>query len=121
MQPPAPVRAGPVSPNSVAAPASYLTVPVAGGVEVRGTGGTVIRAENATIEQETGRRRYHSWLRSDSGPIFGLNASGQLEWVCPDDAQDLLEIDWAKVQTIPDEALTAVPLAQPRVGWLLWD
>ena len=25
-----------------------------------------------------------------------------------------------KVQTIPDSALTSAPMAQPRIGWLLW-
>jgi hypothetical protein len=42
-------------------------------------------------------------------------------WISPDDRQELAEVDWAKVQTIPDDALTSVPLAQPRAGWLLWD
>jgi hypothetical protein len=78
-------------------------------------------AEVATHDPGAGRRRFHGWLRSDSGPVFGVNAAGELEWISPDDTADIEQIDWAKVQTIPDEALTAVPLAQPRPGWLLWD
>lgn len=90
-------------------------------LEIHGTDGSLVRAALATPDPVTGARHFHGWLRSDSGPIFGVDATGHLEWISPDDAPDLAEIDWSKVQTIPDDALTAVPLAPPRAGWLLWD
>jgi hypothetical protein len=30
-------------------------------------------------------------------------------------------VDWSKVQTVPSQVLSYVPLAEPHAGWLLWD
>ena len=90
-------------------------------LQIVGGDGSLISADVAYVDPVTGQRRYRGWLRSDSGPIFGVSAAGHLEWISPDDANDIANIDWGKVQTIPDSALTSAPMAQPRVGWLLWD
>ena len=90
-------------------------------LQIVGADGSLISADVAYVDPVTGQRRYRGWLRSDSGPIFGVGASGHLEWISPDDANDIANIDWGKVQTIPDSALTSAPMAQPRIGWLLWD
>lgn len=90
-------------------------------LQITGSDGQVITVDVAYVNPVTGARRFRGWLRSDSGPIFGVGANGSLEWLSPDDAADIQDIDWGKVQTIPDGALTAAPLAPPRPGWLLWD
>ncbi len=90
-------------------------------LQIVGGDGSLISADVAYVDPVTGQRRYRGWLRSDSGPIFGVGAAGHLEWISPDDANDIANIDWGKVQTIPDSALTSAPMAQPRIGWLLWD
>jgi len=90
-------------------------------LQIVGGDGSLISADVAFVDPVTGQRRYRGWLRSDSGPIFGVGAAGHLEWISPDDTNDIANIDWGKVQTIPDSALTSAPMAQPRVGWLLWD
>lgn len=101
---------------------SYAATIVLGqALQIVGADGSVISADVAFVDPVTGQRRYRGWLRSDSGPIFGVGAAGHLEWISPDDANDIANIDWGKVQTIPDSALTSAPMAQPRVGWLLWD
>lgn len=92
-----------------------------GAIQISGSDGSAITAAVATIDPVTGHRRFNGWVRSDSGPIFGITEQGKLEWVAPDDMQSLNEIDWGKVQTIPDDALTSVPLTQPHAGWLLWN
>ena len=101
---------------------SYAATIVLGqALQIVGGDGSLISADVAYVDPVTGQRRYRGWLRSDSGPIFGVGAAGHLEWISPDDANDIANIDWGKVQTIPDSALTSAPMAQPRIGWLLWD
>ena len=101
---------------------SYGAVLITGmALQISGSNGQLFTVEVAYIDPKTGRRRFRGWLRSDSGPIFGVGTTGSLEWLSPDGALDLDDIDWAKVQTIPDAALTSAPLAPPRPGWLLWD
>lgn len=90
-------------------------------LQIVGGDGSLISADVAYVDPVTGQRRYRGWLRSDSGPIFGVGGAGHLEWISPDDTNDIADIDWGKVQTIPDSALTSAPMAQPRIGWLLWD
>ena len=90
-------------------------------LQIAGSDGQLITVDVAYVDPKTGVRRFRGWLRSDSGPIFGVGANGSLEWVSPDAVADIQDIDWAKVQTIPDAALTSAPLAPPRPGWLLWD
>lgn len=113
------------SPDSPVAPVpaeSYAATIVLGqALQIVGGDGSLISADVAYVDPVTGQRRYRGWLRSDSGPIFGVGAAGHLEWISPDDANDIANIDWGKVQTIPDSALTSAPMAQPRIGWLLWD
>ncbi len=90
-------------------------------LQIVGGDGSLISADVAYVDPVTGQRRFRGWLRSDSGPIFGVGGAGHLEWISPDDTNDIADIDWGKVQTIPDSALTSAPMAQPRIGWLLWD
>ena len=97
------------------------TIVLGQALQIVGGDGSLISADVAYVDPVTGQRRYRGWLRSDSGPIFGVGAAGHLEWISPDDANDIANIDWGKVQTIPDSALTSAPMAQPRIGWLLWD
>ena len=90
-------------------------------LQIVGGDGSLISADVAYVDPVSGQRRYQGWLRSDSGPIFGVGGAGHLEWISPDDTNDIANIDWGKVQTIPDSALTSAPMGQPRIGWLLWD
>ncbi|MSQ42596.1 MAG: hypothetical protein EXR45_00080 [Chloroflexi bacterium] len=130
--PPAPARSVSSAPPSAVSPSTAPAAPVAtesyGATIVRGQSlqivgadGSLISADVAYVDPESGQRRFRGWLRSDSGPIFGVGAAGYLEWISPDDSNDIADIDWGKVQTIPDSALTSAPMAQPRIGWLLWD
>jgi hypothetical protein len=80
-----------------------------------------VRADVAVVDRATGRRRFRGWLRAAHGPVFGVAADGRLEWIGPADTADLAEIDWARVQTVPDAALATVELAMPRPGALVWD
>ena len=105
----------------VAAESYAATIILGQALQIAGNDGRLISADVAYVDPVTGQRRYRGWLRSDSGPIFGVGAAGHLEWISPDDANDIANIDWGKVQTIPDSALTSAPMAQPRIGWLLWD
>jgi hypothetical protein len=75
----------------------------------------------AVADPVTGRRRFRGWLRALHGPIFGITADGQLEWIGPGNTVDLAAIDWARVQSVPDGALAAVPLVLPSPGVLVWD
>ena len=97
------------------------TIVLGQALQIVGGDGSLISADVAYVDPVTGQRRYRGWLRSDSGPIFGVGGAGHLEWISPDDTNDIADIDWGKVQTIPDSALTSAPMAQPRIGWLLWD
>jgi len=119
---PPPAASGTTAPVAPVPAESYAATIVLGqALQIVGADGSVISADVAFVDPVTGQRRYRGWLRSDSGPIFGVGAAGHLEWISPDDANDIANIDWGKVQTIPDSALTSAPMAQPRVGWLLWD
>lgn len=127
--PPAPARSVSGAPSSavsastapVAAESYAATIILGQALQIVGDDGSLIAADVAYVDPMSRQRRYRGWLRSDSGPIFGVGASGHLEWISPDDTNDIADIDWGKVQTIADSALTSAPMAQPRIGWLLWD
>ncbi len=119
--PPSAVSVSTAPVASVAADSYATTIIVGQALQIVGADGSLISADVAYVDPMTGQRSYRGWLRSDSGPIFGVGASGHLEWISPDDISDIAGIDWGKVQTIPDSALTSAPMAQPRIGWLLWD
>ncbi len=115
-------RAVPAPSVAVVDTTTYGAVLISGmALQISGSDGQLITVDVAFVDPATGTRRFRGWLRSDSGPIFGVGANGSLEWLSPDAAADIRDIDWGKVQTIPDAALTAAPLAPPRPGWLLWD
>ena len=129
---PAPARSVSSAPPSAVSASTAPAVPVAAerygativlgqALQIAGNDGRLISADVAYLDPVSGLRRFRGWLRSDSGPIFGVGGAGHLEWISPDDTNDIADIDWGKVQTIPDSALTSAPMAQPRIGWLLWD
>ncbi len=129
---PAPARSVSSAPPSAVSVSTAPAVPVAAesyaatimlgqALQIAGNDGRLISADVAYVDPVSGLRRFRGWLRSDSGPIFGVGGAGHLEWISPDDTNDIADIDWGKVQTIPDSALTSAPMAQPRIGWLLWD
>jgi hypothetical protein len=119
---PSPTRSPTPAPTPAPTPHRTYTAAAAGGaLEIRGSDGSVVRAALALTDPEGGPPRFRGWLRCSAGPIFGVTADGRLEWISPEDGAALAAIDWARVLTVPDDALTSAPLAPPRPGWLLWD
>ena len=83
----------------------HANLPVPRLVELALARGEGVLASNGAITCDTGDRTGRSpndKFLEDTAGIHG-------------------NIDWGKVQTIPDSALTSAPMAQPRTGWLLWD
>ena len=60
-------------------------------LQIVGGDGSLISADVAYVDPVTGQRRFRGWLRSDSGPIFGVGGAGHLEWISPDDTNDIAD------------------------------